>query len=555
MKTRFLTAVLVLSMYGPLSAGTDFAPGESAIAQLLAGQSEALSIPVPQNPSPDGQGSGIPSGSNGDVNVAAIWQKPPQVVCKLTGVGSFNESGTGSQVKGVDLGSMFEHKEKMYFVFGDTNINDATPSNHLSNVLAYTSDKDASDCVSLHYISMRDVFPSVADFYAKESDLQAKEEEKESYDIDPGIVDDYQTHYTWASAASVSAAEALLLQKAAKIFDYYAVIKKSRPDLADYYARLSVRLSNFGVSFADDITQTSSRHSPNYQPHYDWALTASAEDLNLETKIRYDKLFAAIDQDRVKQMIASKTFPSEYTDIPTYGVSVNGRIYVYIMSIRSWNPWSSNFAALAYSDDDGKTFIRIDDFFPANSNFMQVALVKKDGYLYLFGIPSGRNGGVKLARVPEGKIPDKGAYKFYRQSGAGPSWVDNEFDGSIIVPGQVGELAVQWNPFLNAWLMTSLNEGRRWFEARTSASLEGPWGPADFLAGSQEFSSVGGWGYYGPFIHPTYTENNGETLYFLASLWSHYNVFVLKTPLRKPTEKVQPAAVPGKPAISASIAG
>ena len=141
---------------------------------------------------------------------------------------------------------------------------------------------------------------------------------------------------------------------------------------------------------------------------------------------------------------------------------------------------------------------------------MQVALINRGGYLYLFGIPSARNGGVKLARVPEDKILDKSAYRFYKQTGDGATWVDNEFDGSIIVPGQVGELAVQWNPFLNSWLMTYLNEGRRWLEARTSPNLEGPWGPADYLAGGPEFSSVGGWGYYAPFIHPTYTENNGR---------------------------------------------
>ncbi len=554
MITRILTAFLILNLSGSVCALTDSASGANDFNQRISVNPQTIAVPLPQNPSPAGQGSGIPSGSPEDVSIAAIWQKPPQIVCKLTGVGSFNDSGTGSQVKGVDLGSMFEHKGKMYFVFGDTNINDATPSNHLSNVLAYTSDKDASDCVSLHYISMRDLFPSAADFYAKESVIQAKEEEKESYDIDQGIVNDYQTHYAWASAESVSAAEALLLQKAAKIFDYYANIKKSRPDLADYYARLSVRLSNFGISFADDITQTSPRHRPVYQPHYDWALKASLEDLNAETKVRYNKLFAAVERDQVKQIIASKTLPEEYTDIPTYGISVNGRIYIYIMSIRSWTPWSSNFAALAYSDDDGKTFTRIDDFFPANSNFMQVALINRGGYLYLFGIPSARNGGVKLARVPEDKILDKGAYKFYRQAGPGASWVDSEFDGSIIVPGQVGELAVQWNPFLNSWVMTYLNEGRRWLEARTSVNLEGPWGPSDYLAGSPEFSSVGGWGYYGPYIHPTYTENNGETIYFLASLWSHYNVFVLKAPLYNPKKNGQPAAAPGNAAAPAPAA-
>lgn len=552
MKTRILAAVMILNLSGSVGVMAGSASGETAFNRQASADPRFLKVPEPQNPAPVGQGGDLPSGPNQEVNISAIWQNPPQMVCKLTGVGSFNDNGTGSQVKGVDLGSMFEHKGKMYFVFGDTNINAPTPSNELSNVLAYTSDKDASDCVSLHYISMRDLFPTVADFYAKESDLQAEEEIKESYDIAPDIFKDYQANFDWASAQTAGAAEAALLKKAGKIFSYYAVTKNSRPDLADYYARLSVRLSNFGVSFADNLTQTSPRHNPNYQPHYDWALKASLEELNTETKFRYDRLFAAVDQNLVKQMIASKTFPEEYTDIPTYGVSVNGRIYVYIMSIRGWTPWVSNFAALAYSDDDGKTFTRIDNFFPANSNFIQVALIRRGGYLYLFGIPTARNGGVKLARVPEDKILDKSAYRFYKQAGGGASWVDNEFDGSIIVPGQVGELAVQWNPFLNSWLMTYLNEGRRWLEARTSPNLEGPWSPADYLAGRPEFSSVGGWGYYAPFIHPTYTENNGGTIYFLASLWSHYNVFVLKANLHSLNKDIKAGADPAKP-VQASL--
>lgn len=531
MKIRMLTAVLMLNLSGYLGAQTESVSGDKAFNRQISADPKALTVPMPKNPGPIGQGGGLSAEPSGDVNISAIWQTKPEMVCKLTGVGSFNDTGTGTQVKGVDLGSMFEHKGKMYFVFGDTNINSATPSNHLSNVLAYTTDRDASDCVKLHYISMRDVFPSVADFYAKESVLQAEEEAKAGAVIDPAIAGDYQAHLAWANGAAGGAAETMLAKKAAAIYDYYTNVKKSKPDLADYYARLSLRLVHLGVSFADDITQTTPRNSTNFKAHYDWALTASLEDLNTETKVRYNKLFTAIDKDQVKQMVASKTFPEDYTDIPTYGVSVNGRIYVYFMSIRTWNPWISNFAALAYSDDDGKTFTRIDNFFPGNSNFIQVALVKKDGYLYLFGIPTARAGGVKLARVPEDKILDKSAYKFFKHGG---SWVDSEFDASIIVPGQVGELAVQWNPFLKSWLMTYLNEGSRWLEARTSPELEGPWSRAEYLAASPELSPVGGWGYYAPFIHPTYTENNGETVYFLVSLWSHYNVYVLKTKLFDP---------------------
>jgi hypothetical protein len=289
MRTRILTAVLALNLYGPLCAQTNFTPSVGAFGRQLAAQSVNIPVPVPVNADPGGASTTENKGVAG-----SILKKPPETVCKLTGTDSHNYSGTNFQVKGTDLGSIFEHKGKTYFIFGDTNIRDPVPANHLSNVLAYASDTDASDCIDLQYFTMRDLFTNAADFYAKESDLQAEEEIKEAYDIDKDIAVNYQAHYDWARTVSFSTAENELLRKAGRIFNYYAAVKNDRPALADYYARLSVRLVNFGLSFADDIATPSPRNTPSYQGNYNWAMGASLNDINKEIRLKYDRLFPAV---------------------------------------------------------------------------------------------------------------------------------------------------------------------------------------------------------------------------------------------------------------------
>ena len=551
MHIRNLAVTLLLALRLPLHAQINVISGAAALGQPIPDRNVSLPVPVPGSAEPAGfQYPAEDSDLSAAVDPYAaaenkgvlgpIWKTPPEIVSKLTGPDSPNASGLDYQVKGTDLGSMFEHKGRIYFAFGDTNILEATPANHLSNVLAYTTDKDASDGINFQYFTFRDLFEDVPDFYAKESDLQAGEEGKEFYDIDKDIVKNYEAHRQWASGQGPEAAKKELLRKTERIFDYYLNVKRDRSASADYYARLAVRLANFGTSFSDDIAKPSYRNSPSYRAHYDWAMGAGLSDMAREIRLRYDRLFAGVEQAWVKQIFASKTFPDEYTVIPTNGISVGGRIYIHFMSIRSWFPWTVNYAGIAYSDDDGKTFTRVDGLFPPDSNFAQVSFVRDGGYVYLFGIPAGRSGGVKLARVESDKILDKNAYSYCKMADGAPLWVGSEAEADIIVPGPVGELSVQWNPYLNSWLMLYLNDKdepgdkRRWIEARTSPSLGKPWSAERFVIAPAELSSMGGWGIYGPYMHPVYTEGDGKTVYFMLSMWSHYNVFLLQMRLDDP---------------------
>jgi hypothetical protein len=59
---------------------------------------------------------------------------------------------------------------------------------------------------------------------------------------------------------------------------------------------------------------------------------------------------------------------------------------------------------------------------------------------------------------------------------------------------------------------------------RTAPAPQGPWGPEQVLVSS--FSTPGG--VYAPFLHPWST---GRELYYNVSLWSAYNVMLMRTVL------------------------
>jgi hypothetical protein len=60
--------------------------------------------------------------------------------------------------------------------------------------------------------------------------------------------------------------------------------------------------------------------------------------------------------------------------------------------------------------------------------------------------------------------------------------------------------------------------------ARTAPAPQGPWGPEQLLVASSDFPG----GIYAPYLHPWST---GKEIYYNLSLWSDYNVMLMKTTL------------------------
>ena len=282
-------------------------------------------------------------------------------------------------------------------------------------------------------------------------------------------------------------------------------------------------------------------------------------------------------------------FGSTTTIIPTAAVEVDGVQYANVMSVRTWDTpgrWTTNWSAIAYSEDGGKTWTVDPDtvrssgwlrsstpYVPGNQNFQQGAFVKAPeadpetgiNYVYSYGTPSGRGGSAYLARVPEGQIRDLDAYEYW--AGEDRGWVANDpsaavpvigatnqspppsgfigsitkaindFLGGIVVGGLVGgnvsEMSVQYNEYLDQYVVLYTDGGNN-VVMRVSDAPQGEWSDSTVLVANNPLA--GDTGMYAPMIHPwSGTEKlgseNTHILYYNVSYWDEYNVRLMQTDL------------------------
>ncbi|KUH69070.1 hypothetical protein AU184_19550 [Mycolicibacterium novocastrense] len=244
-----------------------------------------------------------------------------------------------------------------------------------------------------------------------------------------------------------------------------------------------------------------------------------------------------------KQIINStKWAPNEKGIIPTAGVAVGGNQFVNFMSIKSWDAdgrWTTNFSAVAVSPDNGEHWgvypgtvraAREGDvpdarYVRGNENFQQGAFLKPgpgDPYLYTFGTPAGRGGAAYIARIPQGAVPDLNRYEYWNVDQN--AWVPKDPGAAtVVIPGPVGEMSAQYNTYLKQYVVLYCN-GANDVVARMAPAPQGPYGPEQLLVRSWDVPG----GIYAPFLHPWST---GKELYFNLSLWSAYNVMLMRTVL------------------------
>ncbi|WP_245905940.1 DUF4185 domain-containing protein [Mycolicibacterium palauense] len=264
-------------------------------------------------------------------------------------------------------------------------------------------------------------------------------------------------------------------------------------------------------------------------------------------------------------------FTREVTVIPTAGIQIDGKQYVNYMSVRQWgNPgsWSTNYSGIAvYNPDTDKwslanSTIRSAGLFRSSkpyvwgsNNFQMGAFVlppegsaqADDGWLYSYGTPAGRSGTIYVSRVQQDEILNLSKYQYWN----GSDWVSNRpSSAEPILPGttkssffglfkrtvypSAGELSVQYNQYLDKYLMTYTDGGNN-VVMRLSDSPESGWSDPITLATSLQYP-----GLYAPMIHPwsgtgKLTDSSGDgdysTLYWNMSLWGNYNVALMETDL------------------------
>lgn len=261
--------------------------------------------------------------------------------------------------------------------------------------------------------------------------------------------------------------------------------------------------------------------------------------------------------------------PGSVTLIPTAGISLPTEVtedtpfgtiqYVSFMSVSNWGSagrWSTNYSAIAYSTDNGENFtvapesVRYNSIFSGNKNFQQSAFVKgDDGYVYMYGTPNGRQGGAYLARVASDDILDVDQYQYYKKAssgffgfGASPAkWVKNSPSSASAIIGKSGgacastkpgytvsEMSVQYNDYLDKYVVMYGDQFNN-IVIRTSDKPQGGWSEAKVLISQQSG------GIYAPMMHPwsPSTVGTGSDLYWNLSLWSEYNIMLMRTDLTK----------------------
>ena len=224
--------------------------------------------------------------------------------------------------------------------------------------------------------------------------------------------------------------------------------------------------------------------------------------------------------------------PQETGIIPTTGIAVGRNQYLNFMSIRNWDSpgsWSTNFSAIAVSQDNGESW----GVYPGtirppgggNENFQMGAFLKPgpgDPYLYSFGTPNGRGGSAYVARVAPNLVPDLTKYEYWNADNG--TWVAaNPAAATPVIPGPVSEMSAQYNTHLKQYLALYGN-GANDVVMRTAPAPQGPWSPEQLLVPSSQIPG----GIYAPLLHPWST---GKEIYYNLSLWSAYNVMLIKTVL------------------------
>ncbi len=259
--------------------------------------------------------------------------------------------------------------------------------------------------------------------------------------------------------------------------------------------------------------------------------------------------------------------PNSVTLIPTAGISLPTEVtketpygtiqYVSFMSVSQWGQpgsWTTNYSAIAYSTDNGENFIvapesvRYNWFLSGDRNFQQSAFVKgDDGYVYVYGTPNGRQGAAYVARVTPQNILNVSQYEYYQKASSGwfgttkAGWVKgNPSSASAVIGGRggaceatkpgysVSEMSVQYNAYLKKYVVLYGDESNN-IVMRTSDTPEGTWSDAKVLMPQQTG------GIYAPMLHPwsPATQGTGSDLYWNLSLWSEYNIMLMRTDLAK----------------------
>lgn len=237
---------------------------------------------------------------------------------------------------------------------------------------------------------------------------------------------------------------------------------------------------------------------------------AISDDLNLEDGL--DLTF--VEKDGIPAEILSVS-EEEFESIPTAGVSIGQTQWIHYMDIKdkqfASDLWEVNKCGLAYSQDNGQTWTRSDVSWDGAGNFVEVAFLKDNGYVYMYGSSAGRTSTgeqyVRIARVPETEIGTQASWTYWD----GTDWNSDVSSAvPIVYSGTLGELSVIKNSATGRYLMIYFSIKRDAVVIRDAAAPEGDWSGEKLVVVDSDDEQL-----YAPAFIPVSTD--GNTVYFLLS--------------------------------------
>ncbi len=282
-------------------------------------------------------------------------------------------------------------------------------------------------------------------------------------------------------------------------------------------------------------------------------------------------------------------------ETPVAGVSDAGRMFVIFGTDNFLsNPpggasspnGGSTRTVVAVSDDNASTFHYLYNFSVApGAKFIFLAIAKgQDGYIYFWGAQGDtmfRKSAPFLARKPIGSMADSTQIQYLHAVNAdgSPVFMPHESDaaplfhdslpgpsGQMTVADDVGEVGVEWNPFVKHWIMLYNSSNN------TAANPRGiymryadyPWGPwsqpqtifnavrdsglcrfihravtpsqpaCDSLSSADRLADGGG--NYSPYFISRFTSGDSlqgtSSFYYVVSTWNPYQVVIMQSSIQ-----------------------
>jgi hypothetical protein len=235
--------------------------------------------------------------------------------------------------------------------------------------------------------------------------------------------------------------------------------------------------------------------------------------------------------------------------------------YVVGGDVGGFGHWS-NDTLLARFDDATRVFRpympasniwKRDDGRPLQYSFGQSSFWQDSKYLYMAGTTTNRFGGLKLARMPLRQFmsaTNTAHWQYYLgwDRWSAPTADEMAIDAQVpwLIPPTdpafsydqnylasgcnglgIGEFSIVWDAYLARFLLLTGTDSctqQGLLRIYTAPALTGPWTsePALVAMPNQD------WDYYAPYSGPDLVANGGRTVYFLASTYRRYGVYLYR---------------------------